>query len=491
MKSLKSFVTSILFKKVDSIGLSIFRITYSFVFLCELIHLFNYRTIVYDGFTELNPTLIFMFWLPTVCLLMVGYKSRYVAILNYIFSVIILSSAQKYEYHGFTIYVGVNFLLIFLPIARQLSIDSFLTKKSSFEVKKVFKVYYLAPVFLVIALIYLDSAFYKFASSMWLNGLGMWLPASLPMATWSSFPWLLNNELLVKFLGYLVLIFETVFILLMWFRVFRLPLLVIGVLFHLGILFFFPIPWFALAVICVYFLMVPIRFWKKIKFEKINSSISKLKILDKFKNERFSSFHFSEKMVKISWVLFFLGSFSIQALLTWRTPFMTELFSESIKKENSLPHKLVAIADRVDYVSHKFIGMTNHGLFLDDHFRGYSNIIKVEARCNGKRFLIPLINDNGQPSDYITGNLWTNYTFRVSSQHFNLDTYLMNVYPYLVYFCNTNNLKIKNVQFELFSKNVVVPSQWERDYLQKMMKKNWDKIGVYSIYNEKLVEFIE
>ena len=343
-------------------------------------------------------------------------------------------------------------------------------------------------VFLVIALIYLDSAFYKFASSMWLNGLGMWLPASLPMATWSSFPWLLNNELLVKFLGYLVLIFETVFILLMWFKVFRMPLLVIGVLFHLGILFFFPIPWFALAVICVYCLMVPIRFWKKIKIKKINISISNFKISDKYKSELFSSFHFSEKMIKISWILFFLVSFSIQLLLTWRTPFMTKLFSESIKKENSLPHKLVALADRVDYVSHKFIGMTNHGLFLDDHFRGYSNIIKVEAKYNGKRFLIPLINENGQPSDYITGNLWTNYTFRVSSQYFNLDSYLMNVYPYLVYFCNTNNLEIKSVHFELFSKKVEVPTRWELDFHHKMMKRKWDYIGVYSIEENKLVK---
>jgi hypothetical protein len=432
-----------------------------------------------------------MFWIPTVILLLLGYKSRYVAILNYIFSVIILSSAQKYEYHGFTIYTGVNFLLMFLPIAKQISIDSFLKTNSRIENKKVFKVYYLAPVFLVIALIYLDSAFYKFASSMWLNGLGMWLPASLPMATWSSFPWLLNNELLVKFLGYLVLIFETVFILLMWFRIFRVPLLVIGVLFHLGILFLFPIPWFALAVICVYFLMVPIRFWKKIKIEKPKSSISKMRFLEKFKRESLPTFPFSEKTIKMSWILFFLVSFSIQLLLTWRTPFMGQLFSESMKKPNSLTHKVLALADRVDYVSHKFIGMTNHGLFLDDHFRGYSNIIKVEAKFNGKRFLIPLINDNGQPSDYITGNLWTNYTFRVSSQHFNLDTYLMNVYPYLVYFCNTNNLDIKNVQFELFSKNVDVPSEWELDYLQKMMKKNWDKIGVYSIVENKLVKTTE
>ncbi len=488
MKRLISKITSILFNKVDSIGLSIFRIAYSFVFLFELAHLFKYRSIVYDGYTEINPTLFFLFWIPTVFLLMIGYKTRYVAVLNYIFSVIILSSAQKYEYHGFTIYTGINFLLMFLPVANQISLDAFLQKKSKEEDEKVFKVYYLAPVFLVIALIYLDSAFYKFASSMWLNGLGMWLPASLPMATWSSFPWLLNNELLVKFLGYLVLIFETVFILLMWFKVFRVPLLVIGILFHLGILFFFPIPWFALAVICVYFLMVPIRFWKKIKLEKINRRFSNLKILDKYKSESYSSFRFSEKMSKKSWLLFFLFSFSIQSLLTWRTPFMTEIFASSMKKENSLPHKMVGLADKVDYFSHKFIGMTNHGLFLDDHFRGYSNIIKVVAICKGKRYLVPLINEKGQPSDYITGNFWTNYTFRVSSQHFNLDSYLMNVYPYLDYFCIKNNLSVKNVQFELFSKNVVVPSKWERDYLQKMMKKNWVKMGVYFINNEKLIE---
>lgn len=491
MKSFNTVINKLLFNKVDSIGLSIFRISYSFVFLFELVHLFKYRSIIYEGFTEINPTLIFMFWIPTVFLMLIGFKTRFATILNYIFSVIILSSAQKYEYHGFTIYIGVNFLLMFLPIAKQFSIDALLKTKINIIDNKVFKVYYFAPVFLVIALIYSDSAFYKLASSMWLKGLGMWLPASLPMATWSSFPWLLNNESLVKFLGYFVLVFETVFIVLMWFKRFRIPLLIIGVLFHLGILFFFPIPWFALSVICVYILMVPVKFWLNISVFKSSSFFSKIKFFEKFQNDENKKYLFSEKIYKNCWILFFIATFSIQFLLTWRTPFVAQLFHSSLQMENSIPNRIIGLANKVDYVSHKFIGMTNHGLFLDDHFRGYSTIIKVEAVFNGKVYLIPLIDENGQPGSYISGNLWTNYTFRVSSQYFKLDQYLENVYPYLVYFCNKNNMNIQYVEFKLYSKSINVPEDWENDYLSKMTHRKWNLIGGYSIVENELFKTTE
>jgi predicted DCC family thiol-disulfide oxidoreductase YuxK len=89
----------------------------------------------------------------------------------------------------------------------------------------------------------------------------MWLPSSLPMATWNDTSVLLNQELLMKFLGYLVLVFEGLFIFLFWFRSLRVPLMLIGILFHIGILIIYPIPWFALTLIAVYLLMLPETFW--------------------------------------------------------------------------------------------------------------------------------------------------------------------------------------------------------------------------------------
>lgn len=486
MKKFRATVSRILFSKVDPIGLSVFRIAFSIILLMEVLHLFKYRSLIYYGISEFNPILIFIFWIPVVLMLIVGFKTKIATIINYIFAVVVLSSLTKYEYHGYTVYLGISFLMLFLPLSKRLSLDALLYTTSDIKDIKVYKVFYFAPIFLVIALVYLDSVFYKLASTMWLNGLGMWLPASLPMATWHSFPLLMNNVYIVKSLGYLVLIFETVLLFLMWFKTFRIPLLIIGVFFHLGIFLFFPIPWFALGVVCVYLLMVPINFWLKI-YERFSIEKIKFSSLKKYKQIDNSLNIFSDKTIRKGWVLFFLITLSIQLLLTYRTPFMTKLFSNSLKSETSVATKVMALANRVDYVTHKFLGMTNHGLFLDDHFMGYSQIIKVEANVDGKKIIVPLINDNGQPGSYVRGNFWTNYTFRVSSKYLKLDSYLLNVYPYLVYFCDENNFKISQVQFELYSKSIEVPKKWEKNYLEKMMDRKWSRVGIYSVVNEKLV----
>ena len=64
-------------------------------------------------------------------------------------------------------------------------------------------------------------------------------------------------------MGYLTLVFETLFLFVFWFRKCRVICLIIGVGLHLGIFFVFPIPWFALSVATVYILLVPVKWWKK------------------------------------------------------------------------------------------------------------------------------------------------------------------------------------------------------------------------------------
>lgn len=159
-----------------------------------------------------------------------------------------------------------------MPVSRVLSLDSLIQKIKYSDIgsfykpdNKVLAANYLVPVFVAIALVYFDSILFKLTSPMWLKGLGMWLPANLPMATWSDITTpVMNIEWVVKFLGYLVITFETVFIFLFWFKPFRIPFLLIGVFFHLGILVEFPIPWFALTVVAVYLLMVPVSWWSKV-----------------------------------------------------------------------------------------------------------------------------------------------------------------------------------------------------------------------------------
>ena len=58
---------------------------------------------------------------------------------------------------------------------------------------------------------HLGSIFFKWASAMWTRGLGLWLPASLPQNTWlppGLLALLLDRELIVRGLGYLVLFLD-------------------------------------------------------------------------------------------------------------------------------------------------------------------------------------------------------------------------------------------------------------------------------------------
>lgn len=275
--------------KVDSLGLSVFRILYSLVLLCETSQLYRFRHIIYDkdpfvNIGEIDVTFIFIFWFIVLVFLMLGLFTRVTTILNYIFGVIIFSSAHKFEYHVFYNYVGINFLLMFIPISRVFSLDCLFKKikysQPEIEYKperKVLEINYLIIVFFAIAIVYFDSIFQKLSSQMWLKGLGMWLPSSLPIATWNNTSIMLNQEFLMKFLGYFVLVFEGLFIFLFWFKSLRVPLMIIGILFHIGIVVIYPIPWFALTIIAVYLLMLPQKFWLTLaglfKSKKFNYTI--------------------------------------------------------------------------------------------------------------------------------------------------------------------------------------------------------------------------
>ena len=283
---MKNKLSNILFEKVDSTGLGVFRICYTVVLFFEVLQLFTYRKIIYDDIPfvdagELTISYLFLFWFIALFFILIGLFTKYAVIINYIFSVIIFSSAAKFEYHVFYIYVGLNFLLMFMPISRSLSFDLLINKLKYTNIgnqyipdNKVYAANYLMPVFMCIGLQYFDSTLFKYTNQIWQDGLGLWLPANMPMGTWADTSWYMNSELIVRFSSYFVLLFETLFIFIFWFKPFRLPIALLGILFHIGILVEFPIPWFALCVISIYLLLIPVSFWKKtMKIFRLKSHI--------------------------------------------------------------------------------------------------------------------------------------------------------------------------------------------------------------------------
>ncbi len=276
MKQIRDTFYGLFHNKVDALGLAVFRIAFTLVLLAEVCQLFRFRNMIYDQIPfvyrgDIDVTLIFLFYFIVLGMMLLGLFTRVAMILNYVLGVIIFSSASHFEYHVFYAYLGVNFLMMFMPVSRVFSLDSLIEKIRYTHIgrpyqpdRKVLEINYLMPVFLAIGLVYFDSVFQKVTSPMWMDGLGMWMPSSLPMIVWNDTSWILNQEYLVKFFGYLVVVFETVFLFLFWFKRFRMPFFFLGTLFHLGILITYPIPWFALAVMGVYLLLIPPGFWVRI-----------------------------------------------------------------------------------------------------------------------------------------------------------------------------------------------------------------------------------
>jgi hypothetical protein len=269
-------------KKIDGTGLAVFRITYALVLLCEIAQMYYFRHLIFDKIpyidrAEIDFGIPISIWFIAVLFILFGAFTRFFTILNYIMGLVLIGSIHTFEYHAFYAYMGINFLMILLPVSQCLSIDRLFSKLKyssiSFQYnpsKTVSQLYYFIPPFLGIGLVYFDSVFFKLASPMWREGLGSWLPSSLPMITHVNTSVLLNCEYLIKLVGWITIVFEALFLFFFFKKKWRILTFILGMILHLGILLQFPIPWFALTVCSVYLLLVPVSFWQKL-FQTKNS----------------------------------------------------------------------------------------------------------------------------------------------------------------------------------------------------------------------------
>lgn len=273
-------------KKISGLGLAIFRIAFSLILFCEVVKLNYFRHLIFDKIPFLAPAEIdfgipVKIWMVVLIFMMLGLFTRLMTIINYLLTVILIGSISTYGYHMFYTYLGMNFLMLFLPVSRNLSLDRLLLKytysNTRFQYappKEVSILSYYIPILLGVAFVYFDSVFYKFPSAYWSKGLGVWCPTSLPFTNFISIPALLDQKYVMLFMGYLTLAFEFIFIFTFFRKKWRVPLLIIGLGLHLGILICYPIPYFALGMCAVYILMAPVSWWEKLF--RVNKKPAKL-----------------------------------------------------------------------------------------------------------------------------------------------------------------------------------------------------------------------
>lgn len=277
IKNYFSWIDSLLSKQVDATGLALFRIAYCLILLMEISQIVYFRHLIYDKVPFLLPAEInvlpgLIVWMLSVIFILFGLYTRKAALVNYVLSLVFIGTISTYEYHVFYTYMGVNFLFLFVDISKNHSIDR-LRKKLKHSTARftanpdatVGAWHYFILIAVGVGFVYFDSIFFKLASYNWMHGLGMWLPASLPMATHVDATPILNIKWLTIGLGYLTIVFELIFLFTFFIKRFRIPLLIVGTGLHLGIIIIFPIPWFGMCVLAIYLLMIPHAFWKGLK----------------------------------------------------------------------------------------------------------------------------------------------------------------------------------------------------------------------------------
>ncbi len=265
-------------RQVAATGLGLFRICIGLVITLEVAFLFYFRHLIFDltPFLDRASTcihLILIGWMIIAVCLTIGYKTRISALLNYILWVVFVVFTTMWEDFdgGFDqLIIGTSLMLIFVPSERAFSIDNLSLRLRTFKPDQDWQPERTVPVFCYhlivffsLALLYLDSLIHKLFAEHWLNGMGAWLPSSMPYYISAlDVSWLLNQKVLMQCTGHLILIFQLVFPFVFFRRWARIPLLVIGTCFHLGITLLLNIYPFGLAMLAHYLLLVPFAWWR-------------------------------------------------------------------------------------------------------------------------------------------------------------------------------------------------------------------------------------
>jgi len=266
--------------QVPSTGIGLFRILFGLVTLQEVCFLLYFNHFIFDPTPYLDvefPMIPFFLclWGLIALFITIGYRSQQSIIANYILWIVFVNFTpmQRDFDGGFDLFmIGANLFMLFMPIDRAFSIDN-LKKKlqtplkhySLYPKQQTTVLAYLIPVIICLGFLYFDSAIHKMFAPHWRNGLGAWLPSSIPYyISTIDMSWLLNNEILQKVIGYTILVFQFTFIFFFHTRLLRPIFFIVGFGLHLGITLTFNIYPFGTGMLIFYTLVAPLSWYKNI-----------------------------------------------------------------------------------------------------------------------------------------------------------------------------------------------------------------------------------
>ncbi len=195
-----------------------------------------------------------VFWICFGLLLVTALAIR----LNYITAFLIFWFSISYSRLLFPVLNGSDLVLnLFLMIGVLIPVSP--SRKGQARDYQIYLSHYAVLLIRVeMALIYFLSGFDKLITEAWRNGAAIFSVVNLDFFTNPVFSISLDKWQLVT-IAWAVIVFELAFSVLIWFSAFRKYLLILGVLFHLGIVVFMGLVDFGLLMIISYTIFFPLK----------------------------------------------------------------------------------------------------------------------------------------------------------------------------------------------------------------------------------------
>ncbi|MCA9078123.1 MAG: HTTM domain-containing protein [Planctomycetaceae bacterium] len=479
-------------------GLAVFRILYSLTLMCEVFQLIYLRRLLFDPIPYIVPGQMhlapfFAMWLVAIGCLTLGLFTRQAAVANYVATLLTFSVSGYWEYHVDYVYTGIGLFLLFVPVEQSLSIDAWSARRRAAKEglpappTTVPRAHYDALILVGIALVYFDSVFYKLDSPMWMAGLGMWRPASLPHNTYWSMSWLLDLKLIMVTLGYLTLLFEVVFIVAMWFDKLRPLLLIIGMGLHLGIVITFPIPWFGLAVAALYVLLVPDSWWAWLGSRIPARDTGQALQADDTSQSNAALVLSRRRAIQRNAVI--VGALALIVTVAQFVQTTRSDLAKTLSRGNALASVLrpfQTLAHQSHYASRTLLGVTPHPVFMDFHFDGYEAFFTlVHVDSVGRQTWLPISNEQGQGSLLWSGRLWVNWNWRVSNPKPNAKMMSSGLRNISAWWLGKNDLGFQDQRFLVMRRECDPLSKWQEGYYDEQLTHKWRPVGMLHWKNGK------
>lgn len=279
-KLLFSRLHALYVKQVPATGVGIFRILFGLVTLQEVLFLIYFNHLIFDPipFMDVEFPMILVFlclWALVALALMLGYRCQTASIANYLFWLVFVNFTpmQRDFDGGFDLFmIGANFFLLFMPIDQAFAVDGLRRKLrqpfvhySLYPRPAVSALVYWLPVAVCLGFLYFDSVIHKMFAEHWRNGLGAWLPSSMPYyISVLDLSWLLNQEYMQKAIGYTIIVFQFTFLFLFSRRRLRPLFFLVGIGLHLGITLSFNIYPFGMGMLACYALIMPFAWYRRL-----------------------------------------------------------------------------------------------------------------------------------------------------------------------------------------------------------------------------------